>query len=81
MFSFSSETLSCITRRTEAEDACDQNAKCKNREDVYESRKLNQGIEMGEACNVIRMESIRNAYAFFVRKTIRKRSLGRPRRS
>jgi len=75
------ETLSCITRRTEAEGACDQNSKGKSKEDVYGSRKLNQGIEMGEAYNVVRMESIRNAYALFVRKTIRKRFLGRPRRS
>jgi hypothetical protein len=59
------ETLSCITRRTEAEDACDQNAKWKDKKDVYASRKLNQGIEMSEACNVIRMTSIRNAYALF----------------
>jgi hypothetical protein len=55
----------------EADDACDQNAKWKNREDVYGSRKLNQGIEMGEACNVVRMESIRNAYAFFFLKSYR----------
>jgi hypothetical protein len=73
------ETLSCVMRRTLAENACDRNAKWKNREDVYGSRKLNQGIEMGEACNVARMESIRNAYALFVRKTVRKRSLGRSR--
>jgi hypothetical protein len=39
------ETLPCITRRTEAENACDQNAKCKNRENVYGTQKLNQGIE------------------------------------
>jgi hypothetical protein len=29
------ETLSSITRRTEAEDACEQNAKWKDKEDVY----------------------------------------------
>jgi hypothetical protein len=77
------ETLSCVTRRTEVEDACDQNAKWKNREDMYGSRKLNQGIEMGESCNVVRMEStnIRNAYAHFVRKTIGEIPLGRPRSS
>lgn len=74
------ETQSCMTRRTEAEDAFDQNAKWKNREVVYGSRKFRSKL-MRWAKRVIRVESTRKESALFVRNNIENRSLERPKRN
>ena len=69
-----------MTRRTEAEDAFDQNAKWKNREVVYGSRKFRSKL-MRWAKRVIRVESTRKESALFVRNNIENRSLERPKRN